>query len=257
MRKSVVLCGLWMAAAAAAQAQDFSYCYEKAYPESVKRVDVNKISVNGKILTIGRNGSNDFDELFENAGLIDQISQPYSADFVVPGVNQDPGRIRDERFFDALYGASREEVYQHLTKVKWAPSGETISFSALNGADSALAAVGRELDARADLRKYVSRTAGSFNYRKIAGEDRKSAHSYGAAIDFTLPNGLGKYWKWDHCTKGKTCHYPAAVMNDKVFQEVVSIFEKHHFVWGGKWYHYDTVHFEYRPELFDKECVFE
>ncbi|MEJ2663631.1 MAG: M15 family metallopeptidase, partial [Spirochaetia bacterium] len=26
-------------------------------------------------------------------------------------------------------------------------------------------------------------------------------------------------------------------------------FEKYGFIWGGKWYHYDTMHFEYRPEL--------
>ena len=26
-------------------------------------------------------------------------------------------------------------------------------------------------------------------------------------------------------------------------------FETHGFIWGGKWYHYDTMHFEYRPEL--------
>jgi peptidoglycan L-alanyl-D-glutamate endopeptidase CwlK len=31
--------------------------------------------------------------------------------------------------------------------------------------------------------------------------------------------------------------------------EIVRIFEKHGFVWGGKWYHYDTMHFEYRPEI--------
>ena len=23
----------------------------------------------------------------------------------------------------------------------------------------------------------------------------------------------------------------------------------HGFIWGGKWYHYDTMHFEFRPEL--------
>jgi hypothetical protein len=23
----------------------------------------------------------------------------------------------------------------------------------------------------------------------------------------------------------------------------------HGFIWGGYWYHYDTMHFEYRPEL--------
>jgi hypothetical protein len=31
--------------------------------------------------------------------------------------------------------------------------------------------------------------------------------------------------------------------------EIVRIFEKHGFIWGGAWYHYDTMHFEYRPEL--------
>jgi D-alanyl-D-alanine carboxypeptidase len=27
------------------------------------------------------------------------------------------------------------------------------------------------------------------------------------------------------------------------------LFEQHGFIWGGKWYHYDTMHFEYRPEI--------
>ena len=31
--------------------------------------------------------------------------------------------------------------------------------------------------------------------------------------------------------------------------EIVAIFERHGFIWGGKWSHYDTMHFEYRPEL--------
>ena len=30
---------------------------------------------------------------------------------------------------------------------------------------------------------------------------------------------------------------------------IVEIFEQYGFIWGGKWYHYDTMHFEYRPEL--------
>jgi|GEM_PF-645494 len=28
------------------------------------------------------------------------------------------------------------------------------------------------------------------------------------------------------------------------------VFEKHGFIWGGRWKHYDTMHFEYRPEFF-------
>lgn len=32
-------------------------------------------------------------------------------------------------------------------------------------------------------------------------------------------------------------------------QQIIDIFERHSFIWGGKWYHYDTTHFEYRAEL--------
>ncbi len=31
--------------------------------------------------------------------------------------------------------------------------------------------------------------------------------------------------------------------------EIVAAFERRGFIWGGRWAHYDTMHFEYRPEL--------
>jgi len=31
--------------------------------------------------------------------------------------------------------------------------------------------------------------------------------------------------------------------------EIVGIFEKYGFIWGGKWLFYDNMHFEYRPEI--------
>jgi hypothetical protein len=37
--------------------------------------------------------------------------------------------------------------------------------------------------------------------------------------------------------------------------KIVDVFEKHGFIWGGKWYHYDTMHFEYRPELLNDGCT--
>src|SRR6516225_8786638 len=39
------------------------------------------------------------------------------------------------------------------------------------------------------------------------------------------------------------------VCKNEVPWEIVRIFEKHGFIWGGKWYHYDTMHFSYRPEM--------
>ena len=29
----------------------------------------------------------------------------------------------------------------------------------------------------------------------------------------------------------------------------IEAFERRGFVWGGKWFFYDTMHFEYRPEI--------
>ena len=29
----------------------------------------------------------------------------------------------------------------------------------------------------------------------------------------------------------------------------IEAFERRGFVWGGKWFYYDTMHFEYRPEI--------
>jgi hypothetical protein len=85
---------------------------------------------------------------------------------------------------------------------------------------------------------------GGFNWRPIAGTESLSAHSFGIAID--LNPDLGGYWKWDKGDASdmkRRIDYPA---------EIISIFEKHGFVWGGKWYHFDLMHFEYRPELAGK-----
>ncbi|MCD8545180.1 MAG: M15 family metallopeptidase [Sulfurospirillum cavolei] len=56
-----------------------------------------------------------------------------------------------------------------------------------------------------------------------------------------LDTHYSRYWQWD---KTHTFY-------NEFPKEIVDIFEKHGFVWGGRWYHYDTMHFEYRPELFE------
>jgi hypothetical protein len=71
-----------------------------------------------------------------------------------------------------------------------------------------------------------------------------SAHSFGIAID--LNTAFANYWQWDcKCTAEEA----ALTFKNNIPQEIIDVFEKHGFIWGGKWYHYDTMHFEYRPEL--------
>lgn len=40
-----------------------------------------------------------------------------------------------------------------------------------------------------------------------------------------------------------------AVSANRIPPEIVAVFERHGFIWGGRWRHFDTMHFEYRPEL--------
>jgi hypothetical protein len=79
-------------------------------------------------------------------------------------------------------------------------------------------------------------------WREIAGTYRFSPHSFGIAID--VGANIARYWRWEKVDFRKTVR-----AEDSFPLEVVRIFERHGFIWGGQWYHYDTMHFEYRPEL--------
>ena len=39
-------------------------------------------------------------------------------------------------------------------------------------------------------------------------------------------------------------------------KELIEAFENNNFVWGGKWGHFDILHFEYRPEIIIKAKYF-
>jgi hypothetical protein len=65
-------------------------------------------------------------------------------------------------------------------------------------------------------------------------------HAYGAAIDINVT--YSAYWRWGG-------HSDAPVWQNRIPFDIVEVFQRHGFIWGGYWYHYDTMHFEYRPEL--------
>ncbi len=195
-------------------------------------------------------------ELLNQADLKSQMMQPYSAGFQAapPLPHQDPGRMRSHAFFTAMYGATLDEVQGHVVPVPWAPSGGSLMFTRRNGAAPALERVGRTLAQDAATAAYVRRPAGSLNWRRVAGTQRLSMHAWGAAVDFSLPHGLGRYWQWSGCSEQGACPYPAKVLKDAKLQRVVEVFEQEGFIWGGKWAHFDTLHFEYRPELVGPAC---
>jgi len=92
---------------------------------------------------------------------------------------------------------------------------------------------------------------GGYYWRAIAKTKSRSYHSYGLAIDL-LPKSLdGKqsYWLW---ASEKRSDWWNVSYNERYHppEKVIKIFESYGFVWGGKWDMFDTMHFEYRPEVF-------
>jgi len=90
-------------------------------------------------------------------------------------------------------------------------------------------------------------SSGAFNYRLIGGTNRLSSHAYGIAID--LNNNKYDYWRWATREEGQK-------RIDSYPKELVHIFEKYGFVWGGKWGNFDIMHYEYRPEIILKARYF-
>jgi hypothetical protein len=193
-------------------------------------------------------GEKPFETLLDEPDIEDQFYAPYllgNAGFP-PGRNIDPGRVRYEPLFEKMYGDCRKGgVKDQLASIAWLPrhGGGRIEFTRVNGADRALAAVSAALDELpAGFMRYLLPSAGTFNCRVIAGTQRVSVHAFGAAIDINAEHA--HYWRWAKPDAAGLYPYRNAIPI-----EIVEIFERHGFIWGGKWYHYDTMHFEYRPEL--------
>ncbi len=189
-----------------------------------------------------------FDAWLDEPDIEDMFRIPYptGTEGLPPNRDSDPGRARHAQFFNKVYGdCLKAEVERNLVDVVWLPkkAGQKLKFSSVNGAAENLAAVSRELDKLpARYNSFLFPSAGTYNCRVIAGTDRTSAHGHGIAIDLALPRA--HYWRWTKADPSGNLKYQNAFP-----MRIVSIFETHGFIWGGKWYHYDTMHFEYRPEL--------
>lgn len=90
------------------------------------------------------------------------------------------------------------------------------------------------------------------NWRSIAGTASRSYHSYGLALDL-LPRSFGRqavYWRWTE-DAGVTEWWAVPIERRWIPpQQVIDAFEAEGFIWGGKWLYFDSMHFEYRPEVF-------
>ncbi len=161
---------------------------------------------------------------------------------------------RSDAFLDGLYGISSEAQAERAqaavrflgTSVRVHPllarplARVEERILAARGSDPS---VGAFLDGVAQVQGY--------HWREIAGTARRSYHGYGAALDIVPRSYRGRYayWRWAFDAGVEEWWSLPDSRIWLVPDAVVDAFEAEGFVWGGKWLWFDTVHFEYRPEV--------
>jgi hypothetical protein len=219
-----------------------------AYSDVLLRHDGSNIYwKDGTIMPVGNvEPPKSFQQRIINASILDQFYLKYPAgkDIAPPRNDFDPGRFRNAAFFQKLYGDCRAgAVSRNLKTVPWFPKGQSVKITALHGVADQLAKVSAEIAKLPDhIRRAVYPTAGVLSCRPVADTGKMSMHAYGAAIDLNL--AYSDYWIWQSKGGKQEIRY-----RNRMPREIVDIFERNGFIWGGRWYHFDTMHFEYRPEL--------
>ena len=219
----------------------------RAYPDALASFDgTDLIWRDGTRMKVddGRPGKGPEEQL-RHGSILDQLGLPYPAGMPPLPPQQDPGRVRNKAFFDKMYGDCKAgQVTPRLVPVVWLPTtwGHVVSITSVNGVDRQLAQVSRELDELpAEDKRYLYPLGGTYTCRPVADTGQTSMHGWGAAID--INTAFSDYWLWHRAATG----LPTYV--NRIPAEIIAVFERHGFIWGGRWAHFDTMHFEYRPEL--------
>jgi hypothetical protein len=219
----------------------------KVYPNQIVGFKDNMIIFSDKsTLTYDDFKKKSNQELIENPDVEDQFRFVYSKLKKNSIPKSDPGRIRNEAFFKKIYGGSKSEVASKVVEIIWCPKlvHQKIKVTTVNGIDEIVRKLSTELDLHPEFTKYLKTIGGTFHWRNIAGTNRLSMHSFGMTIDINIENS--NYWQWDcKCTNEDA----KLLYRNQIPLKLIEIFEKYGFIWGGNWKHYDTMHFEYRPEL--------
>ena len=165
-------------------------------------------------------------------------------------------RRRSSYFYDGLWQAgSRAESFRRVKPVKFLGNNVTVH----SEIEEVLSRVERHImtAAKTDplMESWVTNISEihGWNWRDIGGGgNSRSYHAYGVAVDIIPKSLLGKetYWYWARQKNPEWWNIP---YEDRYHppDSVIKVFESYGFVWGGKWmYMFDTIHFEYRPEVF-------
>lgn len=238
-----------------------------AYPDAIQSISTKSLVWrDGTVMAVQDNKPHKTkQERLDSPSLLDSLKgivyqKGVPKDTASFNPSSDAGRIRYLPFFLKMYGDSEELVRKKCRTIYWMPlyfgNKYPLEVTTVNGVDKQLMQVSKELEIFAVSHPwslpFLDAPSGTFKWRLIANTNRLSLHSFGMTID--INSNLSNYWQWDLEKAGRPItEEEALTYRNDIPWEIVRIFEDHGFIWGGKWQHYDTMHFEYRPELLVKE----
>lgn len=216
----------------------------RSYPDLIYSVTNNTARLmNNRTLVLDDGRTKSHLDKRRSGDIEDQLSQIYPVGRCYRGRTRDfaAGLIRNEAFLMAAYGKNKYQVELTSETIDW--FGTNVRFSTRHGAASALRRVLAELKKlppeQLELLKMPKR---SLEWVKWPLTERMDVHAFGIAID--LNPAYGNHWHRAGAKTGKLRRY-----RNRFTPEIIAAFEKHGFIWGGKWYRFTNNHFEYRPEL--------
>jgi hypothetical protein len=160
---------------------------------------------------------------------------------------------RSQYFYDALWAAhDRNESYARLKTIRFLGKSVLIHYAILEELTLVEERVNKEAETDATVKQWIAEidTVTAWNWRNIAETQSRSYHAYGAAVDLLPANyrSAETYWLWTAERKPQWWTVPYSERLHPP-EKVIKAFEAYGFIWGGKWMFYDTMHFEYRPEI--------
>ena len=170
------------------------------------------------------------------------------------GSNSQQTVKRSQFFHEALWRISnRDESWERVKQIRFLGHSVMVHYAILKELSLVEERILKEARTNTLVQQWINslNSIDCWSWRNIADSGSRSFHSYGVAIDI-LPKstgGLATYWLW---TAQNNIDWWAVPYSRRYHppEEVIRAFESYGFVWGGKWMVYDTMHFEYRPEIF-------
>lgn len=179
----------------------------------------------------------------------------------IPPFNPPEQRASD--FLESMFGRTSREIRTHCQSVSFLKHSAFVNrlcVEPLKNVEQSILEAARH---KPEVREFIAdlKIMYSFQRKNVIGTGSVSYHSYGLALDL-IPKSYQRkhvYWKWS-AVMNKTWYRTPWFLTPLESrwsppQSVIDAFEENGFIWGGKWVHFDTVHFEYRPELLKKSSL--